>query len=213
MKKINSLKILVVGLGLTSLVACRTEVKPEETTETDLPEEVEAPEGIISIGKSKELYDNYTRYRSESIEKFEKENFENDEFEAVRYTDFNFEDFRQYIDFVEQEAKKANVEVSTVRVYFANNGGEMHKNCVFFVPTMKKGDENYGFFIGADGSAKLIKDEVGGAVKQQGMGALNSEHGKTAHASMLSVSAPMLFDDQSLAYDQGTSGPPPPPDY
>ncbi|MEO1485926.1 MAG: hypothetical protein AAFU57_09270, partial [Bacteroidota bacterium] len=100
MKKINSLKILVVGLGLTSLVACRTEVKPEETTETDLPEEVEAPEGIISIGKSKELYDNYTRYRSESIEKFEKENFENDEFEAVRYTDFNFEDFRQYIDFV-----------------------------------------------------------------------------------------------------------------
>ncbi|MEM6892094.1 MAG: hypothetical protein AAF554_00300 [Bacteroidota bacterium] len=213
MKKINSAKLLVLGFGLTSLVACRTEVKPEETHEDEPPIKVEAPDGIIDLGESKKLYDNYTRYRADGIENLEKENFDNEEFMAVRYTDFDFEDFRKYIDFVEQEAAKAKVDVSTVRVYFANSGGETHKNCVFFVPTLKKGDENFGFFIGADGSAKLIIDEVGGNAQQQGVGALQEKQVETAHASMLTVSAPMLFDDQSLAYNKGTSGPPPPPDY
>ncbi|MEL6305802.1 MAG: hypothetical protein AAFQ20_13565 [Bacteroidota bacterium] len=213
MKNIKTVKLLMLGFGLTSLVACRTEVKPQETTEEEPPVEVEAPEGIITIEKSKELYDNYTRYRAESIEKFEKETFENEEFTATRYTDFDYKDLKQYIEFVEQEATKADVSVSTVRVYYANNGGRTHQNSIFFVPTLKKGDENYGFFIGADGSAKLIKDEVGGDAKQQGVGALQEKQVKTAHASMLSVSSPMMFDDQSLAYNQGTSGPPPPPDY
>ena len=36
---------------------------------------------------------------------------------------------------------------------------------------------------------------------------------ESAHPSTLTVSAPMLFDDQSLAYNKGGSGPPPPPDY
>ena len=213
MKNINSAKLLVLGFGLTSLVACRTEVKPEETHEEEPPIEVEAPDGIIALGESKKLYDNYTRYRAEGIENLEKENFNNEKFMAVRYTDFDFEDFRKYIDFVEQEAAKAKVDVSTVRVYFANSGGETHKNCVFFVPTLKKGDENFGFFIGADGSAKLIKDRVRVDIQQQGAEVLKKNELEKAHPSTLTVSAPMLFDDQSLAYNKGGSGPPPPPDY
>ncbi|MEM8763883.1 MAG: hypothetical protein AAGD88_08735 [Bacteroidota bacterium] len=213
MKNIKTAKLLVLGFGLTSLVACRTEVKPEKTPEEEPPTEVEAPEGIITIAKSKELYDNYTRYRAESIEKFEKENFDNDEFVTARYTDFDYEDLKQYLDFVEQEAEKAKVDVSTVRVYFANNGGRTHQNSIFFVPTLKKGDENFGFFISADGSAQLIKDRVRVDVQQQGAEVFKKNQLEKAHPSMLTVSTPMLFDDQSLAYNKGTSGPPPPPDY
>jgi len=213
MKNINSLKIVVLGLGLTSLVACRTEVKPEETPEKEPLQEVKAPEGIITLEESKKLYDNYTRYRAESIEKFEKENFENQEFVATRYTDFDYKDLKQYIEFVEQEAAKANVDVSTVRVYYANNGGKTHQNSIFFVPTLKKGKENYGFYIGADGSAQLIKDRVRVDVQQQGAKVLKKNELEKAHPSTLTVSTAMLFDDQSLAYNKGGSGPPPPPDY
>ena len=65
--------------------------------------------------------------------------------------------------------------------------------------------EEYGFYIGGDGKAKLIKDAVGG-----------SEVGANEEKNMSSASfVPAVFadDDESLILNKGNSSPPPNGDY
>ncbi|SNZ01826.1 hypothetical protein [Flagellimonas pacifica] len=216
-KKVTTSFLVVMFLILG---ACQPKPKKDEPHE-EPREKVKPPEQIISLEESKSLYDNYTRNRVDLIQQFEKEQHEDDSFNVARFSSFDFKTVKQYIAFVEQEAKAANVDVTSLRFYFANypnkekfpDGRKVvhpRQNSVFVVPTMNVDGEDYGFYIGEDGKAKLIKDAVGA----NGIGH-SSEKSNKSYASLIPISsAPTaVYGRQSLAMDKGSSGPPPHTDY
>jgi hypothetical protein len=220
MKNIHKGTLAVLGSMLLLLGSCQQGAKKEESNEPTTSEPVQAepvapPKGIISLEESKSLYDNYTKNRVDMIERMELSQYPDEKFEATRFTSFNYSDIKQYIAYIEQEAAEANVDISSLRLYFANypntpnfpNGQKVvhpRQNSIFIVPTTKVDGADYGFYIGADGNAKLIKDAVGstetGATEQK----------NKSYASLVPVS---LQDDTSLILNKGNSSPPPNGDY
>ncbi|MBW8242770.1 hypothetical protein K1F50_08165 [Muricauda oceani] len=217
MKNNKNIVIASFGAILLLLGACQQGPKKEEPKESEpRQEKVAPPKGIISLEESKSLYDNYTKNRLDIIEKFEAERNADEKFVPARFTSFTYADMKQYMHYVEQEAKEAGVKVASLRLYFANypdkpdfpDGEKVvhpRQNSIFIVPTTMMDGEEQGFYIDAEGKAKPIKGVVG-TDDADATGETN-----TAQASF----APSLFQrgSTSLNLNHGTSGPPPYTDF
>ncbi|MCR9228399.1 MAG: hypothetical protein NXH90_13355 [Flavobacteriaceae bacterium] len=215
MKNNKNIVIASVGAILLLLGACQQGPKKEEPTEPG-QEQVAPPEGIISLEESKSLYDNYTKNRLDIIEKFEAERNSDEKFIPARFTSFTYAEMKQYMQYVEQEAKEAGVKVASLRLYFANypdkkdfpDGKKVvhpRQNSIFIVPTTMMDGKEQGFYIDAEGRAKPIKGVVSnGDTDEKG-------ETSTAQASF----APSLFQrgNTSLNLNHGGSGPPPYTDF
>ncbi len=209
MKNNRKVAALLLVSFLLIFGACQQRPKQEEPTEPVSP-----PKGIISLEESKSLYDNYTKHRMGMIQEYELERKPDEKFVPARLSSFSFAEMKQYMAYVEQEAKKAQVEVSSLRFYFANypdnerfpDGDKVvhpRQNSIFIVPTMKVDGQDYGFYIGADGKAKLIKDAMG----ENGMG-YKSAQGEKSQASFV-PNLSLADDGESLNLNHGNSEPPP----
>jgi len=218
MKNLGKIAALLSASTLLFLAACQEAPKKGDPPGAGDQEKVDPPNGLITLGESKELYDNYTRNRVGLIQDFEQDRNPEGKFEPARFSAFSFAEIKQYMDFIEQEAKGAKVDISSLRFYFANypdqekfpDGDKVvhpKQNSIFIVPTMKVDGQDYGFYIGADGKAKLIKDAQG----KRGTGQ-TPKTGNRAEAGFLPSSAP-VYADQSLNLNHGTSGPPPHSDF
>lgn len=223
----NTKKVAAIGLGafLLMLGACQQGPKKEEPSESNTTgqtqEKVDPPRGIISLEESKSLYDNYTKNRAEMIQQFETERNPDEKFEVARFTAFSYDEIKQYMAFIEQEAQNAQVDISSLRFYFANypdkqdfpDGKKIvhpRQNSIFIVPAMKADGGEYGFYIGADGKAKLIKNAVG----QTEVGNVQDNKQKSQAGFVPSLSsAASANGDQSLTLNRGNSSPPPWDDY
>lgn len=225
----NSKQLLasVLSLLLLSMISCQDKSKKngdeKPTEEEPKTEMVKAPEGIISLSEAKSIYTNYTENRVGIIEDYEQRTHQAPDFKAARYADFDYETIKQYIAYIDQEAEKAGVEkVTKLRVYFANYpdeeifGGKKvvhpRQNTLFMVPTLNQEGQNYGFFIGPDGKAELIKNAVQSDGK--GMGSTYSDQTKSYAGFAPSFSTPPNFyQGGSLTLNHSGSGPPPTGDF
>ncbi|WP_190809479.1 hypothetical protein [Flagellimonas sp. S3867] len=220
MKNTKTAFAMLFGSLMLILGACKQVQKTDEPKE-EPKERVKPPEQIISLEESKSLYDNYSRKRVDLIQQFEMEQNPDEKFRPARFASYDYSTIKQYIDFIEQEAKDAHVDISSLRFYFGNypdkekfpDGKKVvhpRQNSIFIVPTIDVDGHNYGFYIGEDGKAKLIKDAVG----QKGLGSTKKGEQK-AYASFVptfsSPSAP--YAGQSLTLNRGSAGPPPDADY
>jgi hypothetical protein len=147
-----------------------------------------------------------------------------EKFEASRFVDFDYETIKQYIAYIDQEAEKAGVKkVSKLRLYFANYPNEdkfpngikvVHKrqNSIFMVPTLDMEGINYGFYIGSNGNAVLIKDWKDNL--KDGLGLAFEKNGKSyaGFSSNLFLTS-SLQEGKSLALNFGQGGPPPKTDF
>ncbi len=224
MKNTKKATTLLLSSFLLILGACqqqkKQESKEDEPTHEEPKERVKPPEQIISIEESKKLFDNYTKNRVESIQAYELEVNRDEDFHVARFSSFDYKTFKQYMAYIEQEAKAAKVDITTLRFYFANYPNEKEfpdgrkvvhprQNSIFVVPTIDVDGENYGFFIGANGKAELIKN----AIRSDGIGSKVDDDEKS-YASFAPTAAPTPpFIGGSLAMDRSSSGPPPSPDY
>ncbi|SNR30865.1 hypothetical protein SAMN04488009_1123 [Maribacter sedimenticola] len=221
MKRPNSIATLMLcSLLMLSIVSCNQEPKKEKP----VPPVVEAPANIISLDEANVIYDNYTKHRVTLIEPYEQQREQDEDFTAGRFVDFDYDTIKQYIAYIDQEAKDAGVnKVTKLRLYFANypnsdkfpNGKKViHKrqNSIFMVPTLDKGGINYGFFIGSNGKAELIKDW-----KDSSTDGIGVHIGQTqkAHAGIMPTFTlnSNLQDSKSLALNFGQGGPPPKTDF
>ncbi|NAY93041.1 hypothetical protein GTQ34_14040 [Muricauda sp. JGD-17] len=224
MNKTRTLTSILIGVFLLMLGACQPAQKKEDSSETEVEEKqerVKAPEQIISLEESKSLYDNYTRKRVDLIQDFETQQDPDSKFEASRFTAFDYATIKQYIAFIEQEADSAGVDISSLRFYFGNYPNKekfpdgkrvVHprQNSIFIVPTINVDGQDFGFYIGKDGKAQLIKD----AVAEKGMGSTQSQ-GQKSYASFAPnfSTAATQTAGQSLNLNRGSSSPPPPGDF
>ncbi|MBS9462970.1 hypothetical protein KIM67_11155 [Flagellimonas sp. 389] len=209
---------------LLLLGACQPKQKenPKEEPEEEPKEHVEPPKQIISLTESKSLYDNYGTNRVEAIQQYEMTTNRDENFKPSRFTSFDYKTMKQYMAFIEQEAEAANVDISTLRFYFATYPNKRRfpdgqrvvhprQNSLFMLPTMKVKGLDYGFYIGADGKAKLVKDAVGINGVQDSIQQANG----TAQASFMPslTTAPLMQGEQSLTMNHGNSSPPPSGDF
>lgn len=177
--------LIILLFGLSS--SCNHEDKPVKTV--DEPKEI-----IISTEQAKEMYDTYTIRRKGLIQDFENSLDNRDQydekdqqgqnqkgkeekasissgsegFQVARYINYDYNDLKQYMAFIEQEAKKANVEISTLRFYLTNypnkekfdDGGKIkdpRRNTVIMVPSLNKGGKEYAFFTANDSEDGMRK--------------------------------------------------------
>ncbi|MBT8298943.1 MAG: hypothetical protein KJO52_11485 [Maribacter sp.] len=215
--------LLLISALVFSSYSCNEQGKKPQTEDQPI---IKAPDNIISLGQADSIYNNYSKHRVSVIEGYEmKERAPEENFKASRFVDFDYQMLKDYIAYVDQEAKNAGVQkVKTMRLYFANYPNKdnfpdgkkvIHKrqNSIFMLPTLDKGGENYGFYVGADGKAKLIIDWK--TQNNKGMG-FNEEPINKSYAGFIPNNFALnsnLQGGKSLTLNYGGSGPPPKTDF
>ncbi|MEP2278330.1 hypothetical protein [Maribacter sp.] len=218
-------KILCSSILIT-IISCKEEEK-KEIKQPQARDTVSAPEGIISIEEASMLYSNYSDHRADIIKQYEqKVRAPEKEFQVGRFVDFDYQTIKDYIAYVDQEAKNAGVEkVTKLRLYFANYPAEgnfpdgkkfVHprQNSIFIVPTLNKKGEDYAFYIGENGKAELIRN----LTMNQSNGIGNYTHGETkkTYASIVptfTLNSSLQTKGTSLTLNRGNGGPPPRTDF
>lgn len=200
----------------------KTKENPDAAEQTPI---VKTPSAIISLGEASAIYDNYTKHRIPLIESYEtQERVPDEKFEASRFVDFDYQTMKQYLAYIDQEAKNAGVKkITKLRLYFANypdqdkfpNGKTViHKrqNSIFMVPTLEQDGINYGFYVGSDGNAALIKDWNGNLKGDMGLKLDTKQKAFAGYAPNFSLNS-NLQGSKSLALNFGQGGPPPKTDF
>ena len=211
-------------LALITIFGCNQQRKENIPDRKDQPI-VEAPANIISLNEANDIYDNYSKHRVGIIETYEtQQRLPEEKFEASRFVDFDYETMKQYIAYLDQEAAAGGVKkITKLRLYFANypnddkfpNGKNViHKrqNSIFMVPTLDEKGVNYGFFIGSDGRAELIKDWKATTNDGLGLAIENTQKSEASIAPNFSLKT-SLQGSKSLAFNFGQGGPPPKTDF
>lgn len=207
--------LIFVFIFVFTLSSCAEKDKNSKKEE-EKPKEVNAPTNIISITEADSIYSNYSNHRVSIIKTYEtQERAPEESFEVARYVDFDYKMIKDYLDYVDQEAEKAGVKkVTNLRMYFANypdekkfaDGEEVvhpRQNSLFLLPTMAADGGNFGFYIGDDGKAKLIKDRK-----------IRTDDGsEKSKASIFPSLSNTLYSNTSLVLNRGGSGPPPFTDF
>ncbi len=214
MKTIKKPMLMAIGLAILTL-SCEQQKKehqPEPTPEVE--KVVKAPEGIISLADADSLYVDYSDRRANNIAKIESQNQEDGKpFVPTRFVAFNIDTLKQYIAYVEQEAKKGGTKTDSLRIYFGNYGKRnkkyLRRNTVFIVPAAEVDGDYGGIFIAADGKAQLIRDWIR---EYQGNGQDNEQKSKASLLPNFSPT-PNLYNGGSLTLNHGGSGPPPKTDF
>ncbi|MGB5369091.1 MAG: hypothetical protein WBN18_01570 [Flavobacteriaceae bacterium] len=232
-KSKNPFLFLLILIGFNS---CNTKLDHE------LPRTapVDAPKQIIAIHEAKGFYDDYTKRRVPLIQRFEdsinrarandkmqqmqqaQAEEEPAQFDVARYVYYDYATIKQYLEYIEQEAKMANVEISTLRLYFSNYPDDSQfvhprQNSIMLSPTLKKGDRDYLFYIGElDGKAEaILLNNDFGPMKADGMGDGSTRDGKSYASIVPSLGsnppnpAMSLQSGKSLTLNRGNGVPPP----
>ncbi|MEH6679151.1 MAG: hypothetical protein V7724_01330 [Sediminicola sp.] len=210
----KNLKKILMGTSIPLfLISCAEPPKEVGT--------VKAPEKIIPVPEAKEMYDNYTERRVPLIQHYEDSinNYET-KFDVARYAYYDYETIKNYLAFIEQEAKLANVEISTLRFYFSNypdkttfNDGKkiLHprQDSFFLQPTIKKGDMEYAFYTAEGEKGQRIPVLLTDQLEEASQFGSTNAASQKSYASMVPSSAYILKAEQSLILNEGSGVPPP----
>ncbi len=177
------------------------------------------PANIIPIKQAKEMYEAY----GERVP-FLQERFAAQEviYNPTRYVEYELEDIKHYINYIENESAKAGVDIENLRIYFGAypnlpdflTSGESipfpRQESIFITPTALNNGEQMAFFTrGVPGNEKRK------AVFTKGLGEeLKNIDGfgkrKFEKASFLPFTvAQDTTDDRSLTMNRGNVIPPP----
>ena len=213
---------------LTALVSCNQVQKHNEPDKNDKPT-VEAPAQIVEVSQAKNMYDSYSKRRVPLIQHYEdsiNQHYKDDkEFDVGRYVYYDYKILKQYLKFIEQEAADANVEISTLRLYYSNYPDDVffpnskdsikhpRQNSIMLSPTYNDGKRDYLFYIGQGAKGKQAVPLNNDFENIKGYGIHTNENNK-AHASFAPISKtaakPLnIQGQQSLTLNRGSGVPPP----
>jgi len=219
--------LMFVSSLFLALGGCAEKMEKEQGEETP---EVMAPAQIVPVEQAKGLYDNYSERRLPMIQRYEDSiNGYKEKFDVARYITYDYKTIKQYMAYIEQEAKKANVEISGLRIYFSNypdkpvfdNGDSIQhprQNSVLLSPSIRKGKRDHLFYIGGtDGESQaiLLSDDFG-EIQEMGMGHTDGD-GTLSHASMLpnlssansnNTANSSFYAGSSMTMNRGSGSPP-----
>lgn len=183
------------------------------------------PKGhIITVERAQEMYDAYSQRRVPIIKEYEDSITSGTKmFSPTRYAEYDLKTIKQYIAYIEHEAKQANVDINTLRIYLSNypkstnypNGDAVkypRQNSLFVVPTMDYNGNNVGFSIkevdGKYNAVPIRKEErINDQNNDEGKGGPNGELNEAGF--FLPYSSTLQVGTTSLIFNEGTITPPP----
>lgn len=158
MKRLKTLlyTLLLSGVFLAVASCGQQDQQPRQAEET---QEAAAPEQIIPLETAREYYRNYSDRRAPLIARYEDSvNLARgikDSFPVARYVAFDYNVIKQYMAYIEQEAARVGTDISTLRIYFANNPDDARfthprQNSLFLIPTVEAEGGQYGLYINGE---------------------------------------------------------------
>ena len=153
------------------------------------PDPVAPPAQIVEVGEAKKMYDTYTIRRKPLIRRYEdsinrRKNYDDndklkqqkmqqdqaaqvDSFPVARYVYYDYKTIKDYLTYIEQEAKKQGIKISTLRFYFSNypegmkvEDAKPRQNSIFIMPTLTQDNQTYGYFLNDQEELKLLADDL-----------------------------------------------------
>lgn len=243
--------ITILLLGIASSGGC----KPERNTEPEpKPEEPDSlyQTGILLPEEAKPLFDTYERRRVGIIQEFEdafdeenpdyrKQNpSQNGEtggkgdpsdpngerFDVARYVYYDYEDIKEYLAYIENEAKLSGETISTLRFYFGNYPEDSDKsvkhprqNTILISPTINRNNRENIFFTvdGEEGKRKaiLVGDYFTSRENANDGKTDQMQEGNKNEASIVpslfssNMEAPIFQESRGTTKNRGGSAPPP----
>ena len=207
----------------------QTNEKPKNPIQED-KKTVKPPNEIIAISEAKSMYESYEKRRVPLIQQYEDsintEKGIKKEFDVGRFVYYDYKTIKQYLAYIEQEAADANVEISTLRLYYSNYPDEEvflnskttikhpRQNSLMLSPTYNDGERDFLFYIaqGPEGKQAVPLNNSFETIK--GYGNINDTNTK-AYASFApnlnsaNVAPAVLQGKESLTLNRGTGVPPP----
>ena len=225
----NFKKLLSLSLFLSTLLLSGCGEQTQKTEDAEKRTTIEAPQQIISLEEAKSMYDNYTERRASLIQKYEDSinmsKKDTTKFDVARYTFYDYKTIKDYIAYIEQEAEKAGVEISTLRFYYSNYPDEekfpdgtpvIHRrqNSFFIMPTLNQEGQEFGFYTedtGENGEKRAVLIDwqlelLSAALKPHKQG---EEARSLAGFAPAMGPAPATFGNGSLVLNHGGAAPPP----
>ena len=223
LKRIHA-KLCLGILVVFGLASCEQKKEKTPVTEPE-PMEINAPKQIVSVSQAKTMYDAYGERRVGLIEKYENELAPEKKFDVARFGYYDYNTIKEYMTYIEQEAKKANVEISSLRFYFSNypdkktfeDGREIKhpkQNSFFIIPAVKDNDREYGFYIREEDDGKnvpiLLTDNLE-PKKDEAMDRMQQTGESKSEASFMPTAPPAPFyaKNKSLVLNEANMVPPP----
>ena len=164
------------------------------------PQNEDPPKQLISIDQAKFMYDAYSERRERPIIAYEQSVDSTTEFNPTRYGEYDLETVKQYIAYIESEAKMANATIGKLRFYFTNypnakefpGGGAVRfprQNSFVLLPTTEIDGKQQGFVTRttADGGREVVA--IRELVKGRGQGSQQQQQvpGGSAEANKVSA--------------------------
>jgi len=225
----KTLKLIVILIGSAFLsISCNeggnNTPLPPTTIAPVVP--VKAPSMIIPVQEAEDMYH---RYKTDHISVIEKVTNVDENKKAISPGDekyvrattsisFDYKELKNYLAFIEQEAKEANTDITALRVYFSKYANTQNdgRSTVFLNPTMKYGGpgitDDVSFAIHTKGKTK-IAIPVAECFKVPLIETKSLTEDKTESETKAIITTGV----QSLAGNRGGWRPPPPlpndPDY
>lgn len=216
-------RLLFLSALAGSLMACDgiPDKTDDDGTEYDGP-----PKQIISVQDAKTMYDSYTDRRATIIKEFEEVEDSTKVFNPTRYGQYSYETMKHYMDFIEDEAKLAKVEIKGLRFYFSNypadgsvgNAKYAKHNSFFLLPTTDFNGKELGFFIRVDDNGNRTAVPVQDIIKRSNSklrkkGGGTEQQGSPGFGSKMLLLNPVFQggggEDISLTLNDATMIPPP----
>lgn len=192
----------------------------EPVTQTE-PDYEGPPKGhIISVERAQQMYDAYSQRRVPIIQEYEGSIVsDSTKFTPTRYAEYDLETIKQYIAYIEHEAKEAEVEIKTLRFYLSNypnsdkfpNGDVVkypRRNSFFVVPTMAFDGENVGFSVEEiDGKYRAVPIKKRSETPNKMQDSIKTERNEAGF--FIGSSAAILGSESSLILNDSNIMPPP----
>ena len=224
--------LLIVATAFITWKFCNTAIDCKECVPDAY---LEKPNTIIPVKQAKEMYENYS-YRTALLEvgfanaeqlpwgqddsPYEDlEPIDSFNYNPTRYIEYSIEEMKHYIAYVENESKKAGVEVQGLRIYLGaypnsstfpyseEKASFPKQESIFINPTAMNGGEAQVYFI-RSGEAVFIKglgDEL-----YEIDGTKSNQHSGEQKGAMFSFSNILdHHEDVSLTMNRGNVIPPP----
>ncbi|QQX76731.1 MULTISPECIES: hypothetical protein [Aequorivita] len=194
------------------------------STHNESPYEGPPKDHIISVDRAQEMYDAYSQRRVPILQKYEDSiAADGSKFTPTRYAEYDLKTIKQYIAYIEHEAKEANVEIQTLRFYLSNypasdkfpNGDVVKfpkRNSFFVVPTMAYEGKNVGFYLeDIDGVYTALPINRNGLRGKDENKMRDEPQGNVNEAGFFISAAPTLQGGgtTSIIFNEGNITPPP----
>ena len=177
------------------------------------------PVNIIPIQQAKEMYDEYSKNKVPALKEFGQK--DGAEFNPTRYIEYSIEDLRHYLTYIENESKRADVDINSIRIYLgAYPNSEAFKTegrieypkqeSIFITPTAIFDGEELAYFTRGDmnGGKRYAVPTKGLGEELMKIKGFNNR--KFEKASMLPfIQVKDTTDDRSLTMNRGNVKPPP----